>query len=216
MKIIIQFILPAVLILSSCSSNVYKNKAFFSQTKLSGQALAILPVEVIYTGNLPRNWTDQHVADLEKEQSFQLQERIYEEFLFNASSREIKKKWPVKLMDLRLINDKLAQKGISIQESWKLPSQELAAILGADMLIRTRVQNVRYMSQAAATGINIGASILEGILNRGGTSVYGPRARAAETDMDVSLYHSSRPEAVARIDRQNKLKIKGLPVYVKN
>lgn len=119
-------------------------------------------------------------------------------------------------MDLRVVNDKLAEKGISLHESFKLPSDELVKILGTDMLIRGRVQNVRYMSEAAATGINIGTSILEGIFRRGGTSVYGPRARSEDIDMDLSLYHSSRPEAVARINNQHRLRVRALPVYVKN
>lgn len=215
MKIVLPFLF-AVLILSSCSSNVYKDKAFFSNHKLSGQTLAILPVEVIYTGNLPKNWTDEHIVKLEKEQSTQLQEGIYEDFLFHASGKEKKKKWAVKLIDLRVVNDKLAEKGISLHESFKLPSDELVKILGTDMLIRGRVQNVRYMSEAAATGINIGTSILEGILRRGGTSVYGPRVRSEDSDMDLSLYHSSRPEAVARINNQHRLRVRALPVYVKN
>lgn len=215
MKIVLPFLF-AVFILSSCSSTVYKDKTFFSNHKLSGQTLAILPVEVIYTGNLPKNWTDEHIVKLEKEQSTQLQEGIYEDFLFHASGKEKKKKWAVKLMDLRVVNDKLAENGISLHESFKLPSDELAKILGTDMLIRGRVQNVRYMSEAAATGINIGTSVLEGIFRRGGTSVYGPRVRSEDSDMDLSLFHSSRPEAVARINNQHRLRVRALPVYVKN
>lgn len=208
--------LPAALLFSSCSSNVYVDKAFFAQAKSNRQTLAILPVEVLFTGKLPKNWTDEHVAKLEKEQSSQLQEKIYEDFVFHASAKAEKNKWAVDLVDSRVVNDKLQQQGISLHESWKIPSDELARILEVDMIVRARVHNVRYMSQAAATGINVGASILEGILSRGGTSVYTPRARAGESDINLSLYHSSRSEAVARVNQKHKLRVRKLPVYIQN
>lgn len=216
MKTFILFILPALLFIGSCSPHVYKDKEFFSQAKLNEQTLAIMPVEVIYSGKFPKDWTAEYVAKLKEEQSIQLQEEIYEDFLFHASRKEIKKKWEVNLIDLHKLNDKLSQNGISLEESYRIPSDKLVDLLGVDMLVRGRVQNVRHMSQAAATGINIGVSVLEGILSKGGTSVYGGRARARDLEIDLSLYHSSKQEAVSRITRQEKLKIRNLPVYVKN
>jgi hypothetical protein len=86
------------------------------------------------------------------------------------------------------------------------------------MVVRAKVQNVRYMSQAAATGINIGASVIEGILNKGNNNaVLGvPRTRSGETNMDLSLYHSSQSNAIVRYNAERKLRTNRLPVYVKN
>ncbi|MEJ7778232.1 MAG: hypothetical protein WKF68_01480 [Daejeonella sp.] len=217
MKLSIILILPAILFVTACNSNVYKDKAFFSKATLSGQTLAVLPAEVSYSGNLPKNWDADRVQKMENEESLKLQQLIHDDFLYHASSKPIRNKWDVRLLDVKLINDRLEKSGISIHDSWRLPSDELAKILGTDMIIRAKVQNMRYMSQAAATGINVGVSVLEGILSRGGSSsVYVPRAVAGDSDMDLSLYHSSQPNAIARFEAERKLRVKKLPVYVRN
>ena len=216
MKTFYKLILPAILILASCSSKVYMDKAFFSKTQPGTQTLAVLPAEVLFTGNLPKTWGPDRLVQMEAEQSTAFQEAIYQNFLFHAADKMIRNKWDVTMMDIRVINAKLKEQGISLQDSWKLPSDELAELLGADMLIRARVQNVRYMSQAAATGINVGVSVLEGVLSSGRSSVYVPRAVAGESDMSLSLYHESKSEAVARMTAEYKFKVRKLPVYVKN
>lgn len=216
MKPYYALILLTVLSLVSCNSKVYSDKDFFSASRPGPQSLAILPVEVIFTGKMPKDWSPDRIVQMEVEQSASFQEAIYEDFLFHASDKVIRNKWDVTMMDIRVINAKLKEQGISLQDSWKLPSDELAKLLGADMLIRARVQNVRYMSQAAATGINVGVSVLEGVLNRGRSSVYVPRAVAGESDMSLSLYHTSKSEAVARMTVENKFKVRRLPVYVRN
>jgi hypothetical protein len=218
MRNIIKLVLPGLLLLASCSSKVYKDKAFFSRPGPGTQILAVLPAEVIFTGNLPRNWGPDRISKMELEQSRKIQESIYDELLFRAKGRDVRNKWSVRLMDFRLINSKLEENGISIMDSRKVPSAELARILGADMLIRARVQNTRIMSEAAAAGINVGVSILRGVLNNGNstTHVPGAGARATENDMTLSLYHYSKSEAVARINSERKLRIRKLPVFVKN
>ncbi len=217
MKRSIRLILPAILVIASCNSNVYKDKAFFSKANLSGQTLAVLPAEVTYSGNLPKNWDDARVAKMEGEASSRLQQEVYDDFLYHASDRAIRKKWDVKLMDITIINDRLLKSGISLKDSWNLPAAEIARIVGADMVVRAKVENVRYMSQAAATGINIGASVIEGLLNKGNNATIGvPRTRSGKTDMDLSLYHSSQPEAIVRFDAERRLRTSKLPVYVKN
>jgi len=216
MKQFIKLLFPGLLILASCSSKVYKDKPFFSKPDPGTQILAVLPAEVIFTGNLPKNWGPDRVSQMEIEQSGKIQESIYDDLLFRASSTEVRNKWSVKLMDYRLINSKLQENGISMKDSWKVPTAELAKILGADMLIRTRIQNTRIMSEAAAAGINVGVSVLRGVLNNGNSTGYIPGARASENDMTLSLYHSSKSEAVSRISSERKLRVRKLPVYVKN
>lgn len=216
MKHFIKLFLPGLLLLASCSSKVYKDKAFFSKPEPGTQVLAVLPAEVIFTGNLPKNWGPDRVSKMEIEESSKIQESIYDDLLFRATSSDLRNKWSVKLMDYRLINSKLQENGISIKDSWKLSSAELAKILGADMLIRTRVKNNRIMSEAAAAGINVGVSVLRDVISSSSGPVYVPRARASENDMSLSLYHSSKSEAIARISSERKLRARKLPVYVKN
>ncbi len=209
--------LPAILVMASCNSNVYKDKAFFSKASLSGQTLAVLPAEVTYSGNLPKNWDAARIAKMENEESSRLQQEVYDDFLYHASERVVRKKWEIKLMDIKVVNDRLEKSGVSLKDSWNLPSEEIARIVGADLVLRAKVENVRYMSQAAATGINIGASVIEGLLNKGNNTTVGvPRTRSGETDMDLSLYHSSQPEAIVRFDAERRLRTSRLPVYVRN
>ena len=172
----------------------------------------------IHTGNLPKNWDSDRIEKMEKEGSTRLQQEVHDDFLYRASDQALRKKYDIKLIDTKVVNDRLEKNGISLKDSWKLPSEEIARIVGADMVIRVRVQNVRYMSQAAATGINIGASVIEGILNNGRSNggIGVPRTRSGETDMDLSLYHSSQSNAIARFNTERKLRTNRLPVYVKN
>lgn len=217
MKSLIKILIPAAVLLGSCSSDIYKDKSFFSKNNLSGQTLAILPVEVSFTGNLPKNWDADRVEREERERSLQYQEGIYEDLLFNASAKSRSRKAEVTVLDVRAVNQKLREHGISLKESSRISTAELAEVLGADMIIRSRVDNVRYMSKAAATGINVGASILEGMVNKGSTTgIYAPRAVSGESDMDISLYHASRESAVARVDGSQRLRVNKLPVYVRN
>lgn len=217
MKSIITLILPAILVVAGCNSNVYKDKLFFSKANLSGQTLAVLPAEVTYSGNLPKNWNAARIEKMESEESSRLQQEVYADFLYHASNRAVRKKWDIKLIDIKVVNDRLEKSGISLKDSWNLPSDEIAKIVGADMVLRAKVENVRYMSQAAATGINIGASVIEGLLNKGNNASVGvPRTRSGETDMNLSLYHSSQTEAIVRFDANRKLRTSKLPVYVRN
>lgn len=217
MKSIIILIVPLVFGVTSCNSNIYKDKSFLSKADLSGQTLAVLPAEVSYRGKLPRDWDADRVLKMEKEESSKLQQAIYDDFLYHASDKAIRQKWDVKLIDIKVVNDRLAQSGVSIHDSWKLPSDELAKIIGSDMIIRAKVQNIRYMSQAAATGINVGVSVLEAILNKGNTSSGSfPYVAAAEVDLDLSLYHSSQATAITRFDAERKQRVRKLPVYVRN
>ena len=218
MKPLFTYILPIVLVIASCNSNVYRDKAFFLRSNLSGQTLAVLPAEVTYTGNLPKNWDSDRIEKMEKEASLRFQQEVHDDFLFHASDRAVRKKWDIRLLDIKVVNDRLEKNGISLMDSRRLPSDEIARIVGADMVVRAKVQNVRYMSQAAATGINIGASVLEGILNKGNNNtVLGvPRTRSGKTDMDLSLYHSSQSNAIVRYNAERKLRTNRLPVYVKN
>ena len=217
MKSLIIPILPLVLIVTACNSNVYKDKSFFSKANLSGQTLAVLPAEVSYSGKLPKDWDADRVLKMENAESSKLQQAIYDDFLYHASEKAIRQKWDIKLIDIKVVNDKLAQSGVSIHDSWKLPSDKLAKIIGTDMIIRAKVQNMRYMSQAAATGINVGVSVIETILSRRNTSAgIFPHAVAGEVDMDLSLYHSSQATAITRFDSKRKLRVRKLPVYVRN
>lgn len=218
MKSVIKlFLVFIVLSITSCSSKVYSDKSFLSKSKQEVQTLAVLPAELIFSGNLPKNWSAERIAKMESEQSYSVQESIYDQLLLHAKSKAIRNKWQVSVMDYRVINSKLESSGISLKDSWKIPSDELAKILGADMLVRARVQNQRIMSEAAAAGINVGVSVLRDVLSSSNASpVYVPRAKASESDMSLTLYHSSRPAVVASVSSEKKLKVRKLPVYVRN
>ena len=152
---------------------------------------------------------------MELEESLQIQESIYNDFLFHSRAN-VPNKWAVKMMDYRFINNKLEERGISIRDSWKLSSSELAQVLGVDMLIRARVKNERIMSKAAAMGINVGVSVIRDVFSNSGSSLEVTDTKASENEMSISLYHSSKREAIARVADHKKLKIRKLPIYHKD
>jgi hypothetical protein len=59
MKKSLLFLLTASLLLQSCVTRVFHNKAYLSKPDLDGKLMAILPVNMIFTGAMPANLTPE-------------------------------------------------------------------------------------------------------------------------------------------------------------
>ncbi len=201
--------------LSGCSGRLYKDQSFLSQANLSNQKVAVVPVEVNLTGNFPKTWTADKIAMMKKEGSVRYQEEIYQDFLLKSKSRPVKKKWKVELMDVQEVNQRLAKNNVSVEDSWKMTSRELAEILGTAMIVRGKIQTHRNMSEGAAAGINAGAAILESLLSKDADNVSGSRVvRANKSNIRLSLYHHDKSEPIAWLD--DSWSVNRLPVYISN
>lgn len=59
MKKSLLFLLTAFLLLQSCATRVFHNKAYLSKPGLDGKVMAILPVNMTFTGVMPINLTPE-------------------------------------------------------------------------------------------------------------------------------------------------------------
>ncbi len=157
--------LAAVVLLQACSGRVYNNKAYLKQVDLEGKRVAILPVEVEFTGRLPKGMTVSKKMLREEEESTLIQNQLYSQYLFKAKSGSKKKK-AVELINVDRINSILSERGIDIRDSWAMNPDSLGRLVGADMVLKVRVKEDRIMSETASLGIGVAANVLDNLLSK--------------------------------------------------
>lgn len=158
-----------VVVLQACSNEVYNNESYIRTLNLNGRKLAILPVDVEFTGRLPKGYTLDNKKDTEDRESTEIQNMVYREYLFRAKNGR-KKQQSVEVMNIEQVNSKLRSKGIDPRESWSISPDSLGKLVGADMVMRVRVKKDRIMSNAASIGVGVATTVLENIFSRGGSS----------------------------------------------
>jgi hypothetical protein len=125
------------------------------------KSVAILPVEMIYTGNLPKNMKAEDIAKIEEEESRMFQQSLYSNLINFAGSR--KKPSEVNFQPMSKTLQLLAENNISVRDSWAKDPDQLAKLLGVDGVIRTRVTKNRYMSDLASAGVSVVNEVLNAI-----------------------------------------------------
>ncbi|MEM7102045.1 MAG: hypothetical protein AAF502_02865 [Bacteroidota bacterium] len=132
--------------------------ASYEEVAYHHRTLAVLPFEMIFTGNLPRNLTQEMVEEIEEYESVAFQVSLFN-MLHRPSNLGRNPMW-VTIQHYDETNRRLLDEGISIRESWFMPTEELARILGVDAVIKTRIEKTRFMSDMASFGIAVMADIL--------------------------------------------------------
>jgi len=164
------FLSLAVLIfaLTSCSKSYYLNSDF-KKISNNHQTVAILPVEMVLTGQMPETMDEADVDALQEAESKAFQKSLYNQIHWSPSKS---KHLQVSFQSVEKTNELLHDKEISIRRSWKMTEEELAKILGVDAVVKARVDKQRYMSDIASMGISIGKKIID-ILTRYRSVVVG-------------------------------------------
>lgn len=155
MKNIIYFLI-LIGCLSSCNTPYVVSN--FNQITATHQIIAVLPVEMIFTGNLPSYLDETSILALEEAESQAFQIAFYRNLLRQQSRK--KKSLSVNVQHHHQTNKVLEENGISIRDSWEIPPSELANILGVDAVVRTRIVKSRIMSDFASYGIEVGMDLL--------------------------------------------------------
>ena len=159
MKKTLHFILGLFgLFLFSCGHKYYTASNFEEQT-MEHKMVAVLPAEMIFTGNQPKNLTPEDVAAIEEDESRMFQVSLYNNILTYANTR--KYVTTVNFQDVSTTQKLMEEKNITIRDSWKKSDRELAQLLGVDAVIRMRIQKQRYMSDMASYGVDMGTRILQ-------------------------------------------------------
>ncbi|MBK0380286.1 hypothetical protein [Mucilaginibacter segetis] len=191
-------IASVVLLASSCSKEVYNNKHYLAQHNLEGKTLAILPVEVYYTGNKPKN-SDWYAE--EQAISLQIQTALEQAYLLHAGEHKPgKHQFNIKLMDVNTVNKKLLQNMTDLRTAWKMPADSVGRMIDADIVFKLHMNKERYMSKNLAKSINTGAFFLESLLNtsdKGGDFVALPRVQAEDVGYEISLIDAHSGEVIS-------------------
>lgn len=193
--------LAVVAMMYSCSRTVYNNESYIDVNNLEGKKVAILPVEIQFTGRLPKGMGVEQKRLIEGKESLDIQNILYNEYLYRSRGR--KKQHSVDLINPEMINARLREKSIEVRESWLIPSDSLAKILGADLVIRARVKKDRIMSDAASLGVGVATTVLGSILSKDGSgAAVGTGGKTYQISFDATLTDATSGTVVSKISKE--------------
>jgi hypothetical protein len=154
-------ILGMLLAVTACTTVDYTSQQFAAQSA-DHQTVAVLPFEMVLTGRVPQGMTPDQVAAIEEAESLAFQTALYYSMLDRSSARR-KDPIRIRIQPVEETNRILADRGIATRETWAMPAEELAAMLGVDAVIHTTVQKTRYLSDMESYGIEVGSAIFNEI-----------------------------------------------------
>lgn len=149
-----------LLIMSSCSKTHYVSSNFENDTS-NHKYIAVVPVKMIFSGNMPKNMTAEQIAEQELAESQAFQISLHNNIL--RSTKRGKKPFRVDFKSVDETNALLEKAGISILDSWDKDPKELAEILGVDAVVKATVDKKRYISDLASYGISVGVNVINSI-----------------------------------------------------
>jgi len=152
------------MLISLTSCHRYYTSSSFDVKTVKHKSIAILPPQMLLTGNQPKNLTPTQIAEIEEKESKLFQEALYNNILRRANQG--KYSMDVNVQPYSNTIALLEKNNISIREAWAKDDKELATLLGVDAIVRSSIQKDRYMSDLAAAGIEVGSKILDAVLSR--------------------------------------------------
>lgn len=154
----LRYLPPIALLLAACTAVHYESPRFDQLTE-GHRKVAVLPFEIVLTGKTPAGLSSEVVARIEEGESVAFQDALYNRLL-NRSSVHRRRPILIDLQPVEITNRRLAERGIALRDTWTMAAPQLAAILGVDALVRTRVEKARYLSDPASFGVSVGLEVL--------------------------------------------------------
>jgi hypothetical protein len=187
----ISVFLLSITLLTSCGNRVYNNQAFINQNNLNDKTVAILPVDVILTGNMPKNFSEEQKINQQNLESKYFQDMLYAEFLDKSMAKN-KGKSGVNFINPNQVNSKLKTNGVATSSLKDKTYQDLSKTVDADMLILVSIKKNRLVSDAAALGIDIAGNVLNSIFrsnpnNNTGNNTQNSTTRTYDIALDLTL-----------------------------
>jgi hypothetical protein len=147
-----------LLIIAGCSTANYQSPQFAERAQ-HHQVIAVLPFEMVLTGDTPEDLTAEQIAEIEEAESVAFQEAYYYRLLHQAS---VHRKHPIRIeiQPVETTNRLLAEAGIGVRESWSRSAKSLASVLRVDAVISTSVRKDRYLSAGESFGVDLGLNVL--------------------------------------------------------
>lgn len=133
----------------------------FNARTYNHKTIAVLPVQMVYTGNMPKNMTP---AMLQEEQ--EAESRAFQLSLMNAILSKSHKGggYSINFQDVEKTNNLLRQHNITLSQAWTMNPEQVSKILGVDAVVSAKIEKKRFISDLASYGINLGTNILDVIL----------------------------------------------------
>lgn len=144
------------ILLGGCKS--YYIVSDFDERTTHHKSIAILPVEMVFTGKMPDNLTDEDLIRIGDAESKAFMISFYNEVL--RSNKRGARPFRVNIQHYDRTLSLLAAAHISVRDAWHKDPAELSEILGVDAVIKGRIEKHRLMSDLASYGIDLGVRIL--------------------------------------------------------
>jgi hypothetical protein len=156
-------VLSATILLfaGACSTANYQSPQFTERAR-HHQIIAVLPFEMVLTGDPPRDLTAPQIAQIEEAESVAFQEAYYYRLLHQASVHRKHPIW-IEIQPPETTNRLLDEAGIGVRESWSMSAKSLARVLRVDAVISTQVQKTRYLSDGESLGVDLGLTVVNEI-----------------------------------------------------
>ncbi len=170
------FALVLLLFATSCSRSVFV--AHDAETRIQQhQSIAILPVDVIFTGKKPKNITEEEIEKIRAEDAFLFQNSIYRE-----TSRRTNK-FPVQIQAIEVTNRKLKDFDADLSDMKSEDLLALASLLGVDAVVKAQVTKRNYLTRGQSLGVEVATEVGQEIFNRAGIGLGGiPGRQLSKTD----------------------------------
>jgi|GEM_PF-2524803 len=146
----------SVALLASCSSgNHYRSKDIDAYNVKS---VAVLPVQVNYSGPIPKKASADYLPNMLAGQSKAFQRALHDNLL--RYSREKKKVGYADFLSVDKTNGLLASKGITRANVGEYDTDSLAKMLGVDAVVTMQVNTNRIMSDAMGMALSTVRNVL--------------------------------------------------------
>lgn len=145
-----------ILSLASCSRAYYQT-GDYDYFAARHRTIAILPVQTITYGRLRERPSEEQMKIIEEAESRAFQMSLYAE-LAKRSGVEYND-IAINIQHYSQTNSKLEEAGIGIRESWDLPPERLAAILGVDAVVHTTVEKEYFLTELESFGLGLATTL---------------------------------------------------------
>jgi hypothetical protein len=148
--------LALAFITTSCHR--YYTNSNFDNATASHKTVAVLPANVILTGNKPKKMTADDIAKQESAESASFQQSLYNNILRHANSKKYETN--ILVQPIEKTTALLNNSNINFRDVAGTGDEALCKILNVDAVVRLKVQKTRYMSGL----VSFGADVLNDIL----------------------------------------------------
>jgi len=194
-------LLVAALFIQSCATRVFHNKAYFAKPDLNGKTMAVLPVNMIFTGAMPNNLSPEQQVKWEDGESKMVQDMLMHYYRTKLPKRS---KATCKLLPVETTNKILEDKGITQRNSWGVNPADIGRDLQADWILKVSIKKDRMMSELASIGVDITNNVIDNLLNGGNTVMQNSgMAKTYNIYLEAQLLEAATGTVLSSFTMQN-------------